>query len=229
MSNIKITIAEVEKEYEVISYLKSKNGDIYLFGTYYREVEPVKQDYEIQSFRSLIGNIWILKDNYYVTEGCKHSNTIHRMLECLSKKTVDIYSVKRLTDGEVFTVWETQSQSGNITKFTIDEVGVLVHHFNGDILCLDLVRKVKQPAILLTTEDNVTVTDKHHQLLVLSCGFEKLDCLADYISKFPNCKYFSTEAARDKYILQNKPVTVTLNEWLDSSLTATEFFKSKQK
>ena len=197
------------------------------------------KDYEILSFR-VIGNnnIWqINEDKRYAFAGMDISNQLQFMLKCLKEGRCKIYSVRRLSDGEVFAVGETQSQSGNIKKFTIDENGILVHHFNGDVLYLDLIRKAVEPAVLLTTEDNVEVTDLNTMLFICYKDFNVGICSVQNVSKNQNNKYFSTAAARDGYIFYNKPITTTCKEIenvLDGNIEdcylekVKAFFKSKQ-
>jgi hypothetical protein len=65
------------------------------------------------------------------------------------------------------------------------------------------------PEVLLVTEDGVEITDKLHNLYwLLLAGFETSEGPA--YSYNPNVDYafkvFSTAAARDEYILENKPV-----------------------
>ena len=97
----------------------------------------------------------------------------------------------------------------------------------------------KQPTILLTTEDGVSVTDENIDIYALNTdGFWTWGLLTrDTDLSLKNRKYFSTEAARDEYILYNKPISVTLKElfedynanltnlWKDDVIA---FFKSKQ-
>ena len=81
---------------------------------------------------------------------------------------------------------------------------------------------------IIITTDGVEITDGSAIIFICDHNFKtgsinSLDCRTN--SKF--LKYFSTEAARDKYILYNKPITVTLNEIIESPFLTVEFFKSK--
>jgi hypothetical protein len=85
-----------------------------------------KKDYEILKFKDSVGNVFYKKqeDNLF-TINLQHSYTEEKLLN----HNITIYSVKRLSDGEVFTVgdrvcidvfWETGKPS-LITKFKISK------------------------------------------------------------------------------------------------------------
>ena len=311
MSNIKITIEGVEKEFEPIEegYMKVYDPNInFLFQKkWYREVEPVKQDYEIMSFKNGKGDIFEKTDKgNFTTYNSENTYSLDRMIEGIQVYATFIHSVKRLTDGEVFTVGDDERHiNGKIAKIIISDKNEvwLCNVYNLRIFLRDAV-KVKQPSILLTTEDGVSIMDKNIRIFVvnknlahsyyiraekcindLKClyfstyaageeyilknkpkpivllttedsveitdgkelihwideKFYKYNSKAKDLANVSYCKYFSTEAARDEYILQNKPVTVTLAEMLKSYYNGcynesttraedlTNFFKSKQK
>ena len=242
MQNISITINGVTKQYSLVTGLqdhKNHKIDALFNGQWYREVEPVKQGYEIQSFRNSSNSIYSLKKdgNYHV----EHIAALH--LNCCLANVKNgfmfIESVKRLSDGEVFTVRDIDKNCGEIKEFKIDISGLYVLHLNGDTLYLDLMEKVKQPTILLTTKDGKTITDGEQMLYGANERWERWIGIAN-AAQYKKIKYFSTEAARDEYILMNKPISVTLAEiikiyrdCLDDESTIEDdhrdFFKAKQK
>lgn len=243
MSNIKITIEGVEKEYWNVGYSNSKEGDFFFKGTYYREVEPVKQGYEILSFRSNNGNVW---GNYsstlYVCSNLpRATHTLQEMLDVVKSGQISIHSVRRLPDGEVFSVEEDEKNIGKIEKIELFWDSIRLRHGEQAWVMLKYACKVKQPPILLRTEDGVEITDGEQVIYWCYKDLEPCDSWAKNLEgNNSDCKHFSTSEARDEYILYNKPVTVTLKEiikiyrdCLDDESTIEddhiEFFKSKQK
>ncbi len=193
-------------------------------------VEPVKQDYEIQSFKNGKGDIFEKTDKgNFTTYNSENTYSLDRMIEGIQVYATTIHSVKRLTDGEVFTVGDKIEFNGTIGSFYIDRNNLMGINA-GRTLQLEDAVKVKQPTILLATEDGKTITDKKENVYILNTdGFWTRELqFSSIIFSLPNRKYFSTEAAMDEYILQNKPITVTLKEWFASPLNHKDFFKSKQ-
>ena len=142
MSNIKITIEGVEKEYEVTpTHKHNVENDTFFRGDWYREVEPVKQDYEILSFRSVANAIWIKINGNFETELANGYVELSDMLN-YCKTILTIYSVKRLSDGEVFTVGEDEKKIGKISiiELVIDEIFL---HSAGCLVRLANAEKVK--------------------------------------------------------------------------------------
>ena len=91
-------------------------------------VEP-NREYEILSFRNKLSETVFKKlenGNYGSNDGVGGS----RLDDMLSYELCDIHSVKRLYDGEVFTVGDridSYCESGHITKFEMDKNKVKVH------------------------------------------------------------------------------------------------------
>ena len=231
MSNIKITIDGVEKEYEHYTPPFDINPKLYVLrnGQWYREVEP-KQDYEIMSFKDIgWGKIYKFNHIHYTAHQEGHYSN-EQMLAYVKKNLFTIHSVKRLSDGEVFTVGDGEKNIGEITRIYITSYNEIMINSNPDCrIYLANAVKVKQPTILLTTEDSVNITDGEQVLYFCNTNFATARMRAKNIGNESSNIFLSTSEARDEYILMNKPITVTLKVWLDSSLTAAEFFKSKQK
>lgn len=133
------------------------------------ENEIVEKDYEILSFKQNSGitdlwtnfglnpNCWCRnKNNFAVTSG-------YTLEQILNNPLYSIHSVKRLSDGEVFTVGDNLSSNANI--FTLDSIILDVHmglrispyEVVGTIALKNVV-KCKKP--LFTTEDGVDVIPK---------------------------------------------------------------------
>ena len=159
MSNIKITIEGVEKEYRQIEGLVDDRIDVLFLGERYREVEPVKQDYEIMSFMNYKGNLWEGRAGIFTSKRNVDSFFLHAMLEYLKSGEVTIHSVKRLSDGEVFIVGEQIRDFGTISKFIISDFNemILQNTEFGGYRIFESAVKVKQPTILLKTEDGIDI------------------------------------------------------------------------
>ena len=198
--------------------------------------EPVKQDYEILSFKvTENGNVWKLNEHgLYSWQGFNNTHTLLHMLKCVKEEFITIHSVKRLTDGEVFSIRDKEKAYGEIKFFLIVNE---VMFFGTDNVTweLEYAVKVKQPTILLTTEDGKEITESRQWVFCITPNdYCKFSSLAKDTHP-ETCKTFSTEAARDEYILQNKPVRITYKELFDridfdrsQSQLLTDFFKSKQ-
>ena len=239
MSNIKVIIEGIEKEFKPID-VYSSYGDLLFKNKWYREVEPVKQDYEIQSFRNMDNSkgVYFLNARGYTGVGENmYDYSLKDMMSYVEAKAVEMFSVKRLSDGEVFTVGDDvkhikRDDTWKVEKIEIDGCTIRISAWYYYVI-LKYAVKIKQPTILLKTEDGVDIVGDKGILCVLTPDFKKHYCSAFWVSKFPDAKYFSTEAARDEYILQNKPVTVTLKELIDRIIfkeaqidLLTQFFKS---
>jgi hypothetical protein len=120
----------------------------------------------------------------------------------------NIHSVKRLSDGEVFTVgdkvtFSTKYPNFNIEKIIYDEKEKTIELRGNSLFCSLLqsnVQKVKKP--IFTTEDGVDIF-KGDIIFVVHESFriEKFSALnsARYHKKF------STKEAAEEYVLMNKP------------------------
>jgi len=175
----------VEKDYEVLSYIKKDNSAI----TTKRE------------------------NGFFLNSMFKDSHGVYSDYQLLN--TWNIYSVKRLSDGEIFTVGDKidcKGWFGNIIKFEIinNELKIFQQqHINSSkykpLLIQDLI-KVKQP--LFKTEDgkeiyegdNTFGIDEKYQFLKFNGWVWKKN-------ESPNKlhKHFSTKEKAEEYIIMNKP------------------------
>lgn len=132
-----------------------------------------------------------------------------------------IKSVKRKSDGEVFKIGDLMHYKSDtmyegygceIQYFTVvdDKIFVNRHDTNTD----DWDRRgnidnwmkwILKPKAILTTEDGVEIYDEVF-LWGLNPFFGKSSSMSTGVSYFPKSKWFSTEKARDEYILNFKPL-----------------------
>lgn len=170
--------------------------------------EVVEKEYEILSFYSV--------DRRYIydlqSDGSYKTRVPHG--HCFSPETFincPIHSVKRLSDGEVFTVGDKiqTSMSLTIDSFVIIDNELLVNPLEiiGTI-SLSKIKKVKQP--LFTTEDGVDIYEGDYVCWIGSVKYTDVKIndyrLADKAMITDGfVLYFSTKEAAEEYILMNKP------------------------
>jgi len=177
----------------------------------------IEKDYEILSFTKVdsncvpkdgIGTLFYLQENGLFSSIHKHSyRTEIQLLEggC-SVRTgfFAINSVKRLSDGEIFTIGDN-TKYGCIDKFYIKNnylLSTTVLESNGRYL--KYLEKIKQP--LFTTEDGVDIFNPTLLWRVSKSSFY-FNKYGDYMIQKGSCAYlcFSTKEKAEEYILMNKP------------------------
>lgn len=141
-----------------------------------------------------------------------------------------IHSVKRLSDGEVFTVGDNTS-SGVIVSFDINSTIMnVVFGPNRHSICNSGFAKIKKEP-LFTTEDGVEIFEGD-TIFSVEHTYYKIDDKIAGIYKGSNKnhpvehwynsdKYFSTKEAAEEYILLNKPV-LSINDFYSFSLCQAE-------
>ena len=138
--------------------------------------------------------------------------------ECFSFEDFKIHSVKRLSDGEVFTVGDKLKDLGTIHSFFTygpRRNAILFRTSPGTMYGYTLEHTEKAPTYNFKTEDGVAITDGTQVLFAVlakenwQTGTDTLKRMnqRSHIKQLSNAwKYFSTEKARDEYILMNRPV-----------------------
>lgn len=192
--------------------------------------EEVKnKEWEILSFKYGNGCPYfynLLLNGKYSSSGIKQDQyTLVKMLEDVKDCSCVIHSVKRLSDGEVFTIGDkinTTLENGVITT-TINEIKnyseCLYIYTKQGVFVLAYISKAKQP--LFTTEDGidiyygqstygVRIFDSHYSGIFRwnEGEFTKGSLCNNLI------KYFSTKEAAINYIIKNKPC-LSYQELLD--------------
>ena len=128
-----------------------------------------------------------------------------------------IHSVKRLSDGEIFTIGD--KVFSEYVNYTINKISIVndkcmvsalydTNNPNGSRLHYNLnnLKKAKKP--LFTTEDGVDIFEGDKYFI---CTASLSNCINNegIVGKFfkpnPNYKYFSTKEKAEEYILYNKP------------------------
>lgn len=183
-------------------------------------VKMPEKDYEILSFINK-GNDSLFhkaKDGKY-SASMKVTNGIFEEKELLSKPHFRIYSVRRLSDNEVFTIGQDVffGDYGKIKSITINSGicyigGEFGNSGKGFSCVISFVSKAEP--VLFTTEDGVNIRKGDEVFIVELDGFklstskhianENWDTAGDpnYTKKY---KRFSSKEKAEDYILMNKP------------------------
>ena len=174
--------------------------------------EVVEKDYEILSFSKNLS-----------TEVVKVSkiDLALSVEEFFKNVCWNIHSVKRLSDGEVFTIGDKINHYAEYKKdeFSTKEWIILRIYFiepnrlafyvgKGLNLGIKNISKGKQP--LFTTEDGVDIfknIDKYYTpIYIVDKALNIKYCEKDFsVKPSENVKYFSTKEKAEEYILMNKP------------------------
>lgn len=174
----------------------------------------VEQDYEILSFKqtSLQTDLWTKFGDVWgrnMNGACATSP--YKYEEILNNPLYVIYSVKRLSDGEIFTVGDIVKQSNIIHnntfiirafEFNINKEHLLVIGNGG--INISKIEKLKE--VLFKTEDHVAVFKGDIVHLVNSWfEYSSITVGEKTLLLFPNRKMFSTKEKAEEYIIMNKP------------------------
>jgi len=219
---------EIVKEYGEWFKQKSdvfSSNPLYLVEQF-KELKASKQksvfkdkDWEIVSLRyKLNGNVWVkVNDNRFElpdTQWWLPASNIY------NDNNYEIYSVKRLSDNEVFSIDEQIADRKEdyytnrvIEKFIPynEKMYVVLKDLKG-LLPLTYLVKKKQP--LFTTEDGQGIFTKQPLWLVILKDLSKRYGIVslkgqtevmEYVYMPENVKYFYSEEAANEYILMNKP------------------------
>lgn len=174
----------------------------------------VEKDYQILSFKqdSLMGGLWTEFDHGW----CQNSNgrpiTYPYSYDDILNSHLNggiryrINSIKRLSDGEVFTVGDRIKDTltnciTNVSEITLKDIRCFLNGVN-----INYAEKLKQP--LFTTEDGVDIYVGDRISIVLLSDMEifTADGLVGRDTRpAEGFKYFSTKEKAEEYILMNKP------------------------
>jgi hypothetical protein len=179
--------------------------------------EVIEKDYEIVAMGIAEGTILEFKDGVCVKRSDEFSPDSTATLQSILNQQYhndSIHSVKRLSDGEVFTVgdcFDAGLGSRTIESIWLDKEGVLgFNHENGrttNIKGIGSFYKAKklQP-VLFTTEDGVDIRKGDRYYFVdmnsSSVSFETAHVRSGISSER---KYFSTYEKAERYLMRHKP------------------------
>ena len=209
--------------------------------------KAVEKDYEILSFKAKtdVEQYRILDTDTGLYKYFDSSVKIKYSKEYLIQEgSYQIHSVKRLSDGEIFTLGDkvdsTISDLGgttDITGFKImnNELKVGLRHLG--YYPLSTIILPKNP--LFTTEDGVDIFEGDKYYFVITSSFLQGTNIAREKKgpkDYPLYKYFSSKEAAEEYILMNKP-SLSIKEiaplfgqyHLDNSISALNRLTEKLK
>lgn len=244
MNDIKLTkdgiaYEPIEPTYtgEVIGVLFG--GKTHWFKPIKKENYAPKHDWEILCF-IWMGEAYKLKDETYFDMNMNIAS-LSFLLQEVGWNKATIHSVKRLSDGEVFTVGD-ETNWGKIKGFDIHNGDIRVlYNAIGDWQFLQSLTKVKPKVPLFTTEDGCemyTGFDGFIYWVNTKIWFQG-HCYIESVEHDSTIKYFSTEEKAKEWLLLNKPIEVSykdLFEFCSNDVvphlpftihTVKEFFKSK--
>ena len=199
----------------------------------------VEKDYEILSFTNHTGQISTKRKNgLFLNSICTNGSGVYTEEHHLNKW--DIQSVKRLSDGSIWTIGE-KTTDGIITKFEILDGVLIVFIYDVTWFKLDLLEKLKQP--LFKTEDGVDIFQGDKVHWVVTRDYRYLYYIPFVSTHLESCfskdgvyKVFSTKEVADEWILMNKPC-LSIKEiapifgmyYLDNSKTSLDRLSEKLK
>lgn len=175
--------------------------------------EIVEKDYEILQMKNIHGISYSLFENGGLSRYEKENHTI--------------YQIKRLSDGEVFTIGDLVKRPCYKQPFKINHI-----HIAGDMVWLHsrpfvegtcthtldenttLREAIKYESPLFTTEDNVDIFEGDKIWGVNEENWKPFYHYATTLNVIEKWKYgkFSTKKAAEEYILLNKPVELSIKE-----------------
>lgn len=173
----------------------------------------VEKDYEVLSlsYNDGIYSYVDFKDpnKYWFDKSRKGTSRGHLNLSEVEMYETAIHSVKRLSDGEVFTVGDKcdiDGQTFTIDRFSLaDNTIYFIESLNNPVCDItdDQLKKVK---FLFTTEDDVDIFEGNYYWIVMpSYKAPSREIRSTLYLSYPEAKYFSTKEAAEEYILMNKP------------------------
>jgi len=185
---------------------KTWNTDIQKFPEFWEEV--VEKEYEILSFKTGVNIRTLSQQNglYYFQSDGKDLKYL------INNKFYNIHSVKRLSDGEVFTVGDKLygydlGRCVDLTMFKLDKDRCLVGHRDLGLIDIKDCKKAKQP--LFTTEDGVEIFE-NTRFWFIKLDSKKWNIWSDEWSSNlktnDDYRYFSTKEKAEEYIIMNKPI-----------------------
>jgi len=193
---------------------------------FWQKVEEL--DYKILSFKLISnGNLLIKHSNelFGFSKGAYTKEDIlsgdPKRIDFKTENTHDTYgyainSVKRLSDGEVFTIGDFTTK-GEIHKFEITEAHLSVSVGDQKTL-LRTFEKLPKKTPLFTTEDGVEIFKGDKFSIVQVDTFQKINECKHPVHYPHKWKTFSTPEKAEEYIINNKPCLsiVELQKWFSS-------------
>lgn len=216
---------------------KSHNGSQFTPSTKEEyDAQFVKKDYEILSLKltNQENIVSVKKGDIVKTSRCVKGHLQWQMEDGkidsfsndkITLKSFDIHSVKRLSDGEIFTVGDKvvlpTKQVETILKISIVSEKIILYYQTNSYISntdvgtgnwFELIKKYKEP--LFTTEDGVNIFKGDLYYIIDYDKWRALSSIANFWSGPKNLKqYFSTKKAAENFIKCNKPCLSYNDVW----------------
>jgi hypothetical protein len=172
----------------------------------------VEQDSIVLSFKYKSEEIVTLREKgTYIIDSAEDSEFPGFTLEeQKSDPFCDIYSIKRLSDGKIFTVGDkickaSKNNVFTIASFNISSRGDTYASCTGESYSPSIAIKdfiIATP--LFTTEDGLDIISKRKSYYIVSKDFKITYC-TEFSEKDLEYKTFSTQKAAREYVTMNKP------------------------
>lgn len=196
--------------------------------------EVIEKDYEILSFKEGLRIWYKVTDGNYTQYPEREHGTFTEKYALEESKTYSIHSIKRLSDGEIFTIGDKlECEIPTKSIFKLDKIKLrnnqiyFICNHGGNVYqshyWLHQVSHFKQH--LFTTEDgvNINVGDEYFELIIP--GFHNKECVWNIIPNIGRSNliydqegnrkhfrlWFSTKEKAEEYIIENKPC-LSLND-----------------
>lgn len=174
--------------------------------------EFIEEDSIVLSFKYKNGDVVTLREKgTYILEGEKDEDFPGFSYKQQKKeRDCEIHSVKRLSDGEIFTVGDNVCKVSNnlftISSFNISSKGETYASCLGDLYSPSIAMRELQKVIepLFKTEDGVDVFSKSKSYYVVTNDFTIVYC-SMFSKKDLEYKLFSTQKAAKDYVKMHKP------------------------
>jgi hypothetical protein len=194
---------EINNKNVFIDFIKPE-----LYPEFWQEI--IEKDYEILSLLGVYNSII-------------HNISNKECIEQLLKSNLKINSVKRLSDGEIFTIGDKIENYNHIIQdFVIIDDKMFIRPKNGGTMYLfPLFSVVHDKKPLFKTEDGVDIYEGNKYFRVISnwtTQQENAIKLGEYIYKSDNILRFSTKKAAEDYIIMNKPCISIMDLHKDDSI-----------
>lgn len=238
-NSVKLGTVVITNEYDYLMFNPGTCNFVGIYPSkhpeYWQEVKEA--EYEILSFIDMNnGNIFDdIKWSVYFKDKMYYSKVTDTWVNEKHGKNYVIHSVKRISDGQIFTIGDRVKYYNRYTainKIYYNEHSQLSFKVEGTEAPLTGVfmennlhfKKINKPIFI--TEDGVElyqgdeINSVHKETLVLNCNTNESGIVGDNFISNDKYLYFSTKKAAEKYILLNKhrfsiqEISDLLKEWM---------------
>lgn len=162
--------------------------------------QVVEKDYQILS-------VLIMRSNKHQQRIVTIDDSEDYITSLINCEGNSIYSIKRLSDGQVFTIGDgidgITFVNEKIKQITLDKYAIIILDCGFFHTTLKSAKKIKKP--LFKTEDSVDIFEGDKYWKVVNETFQLFKMGAASKNESLRSKVFSTKKAAEEYIFMNKP------------------------